>query len=152
MPPSAVRLYTAELTPWLVISLFTAKGRVAPLTGSRAPTPVALVPFSESNRPPATTWAPPPVTSSASTSVLVCLFLGSLLGSLLPAVDPTPGTGAHGSSAPAADTAARLVRLVEPTAEMLPPRYTVELVAARARTWPATLGLNPATSCPVAVS
>src|SRR5687768_2745265 len=111
----------AEFVPWLVISLLTANGRVAPVTGSIAPTPVAAVPLRLANRPAATTWLPPPVTTSAITS-------------LLPLVAAAPGTGAHGSSAPLdADTAASRVRLTEPTADRLPPRYTVELVAASAR-------------------
>jgi hypothetical protein len=49
--------------------------------------------------------------------------LVALLPSVLPAGEPTPGTGAHGSSAPsAARTAASRLRLTPPTAVMLPPR------------------------------
>jgi hypothetical protein len=119
----------------LVINWLMANGLVAPLTGSSAPTPVDFWPLSESNRPAATTCVPPPVTTRAMTSVLVralcAVFFvpgmafpcASKNGSELPAVEPTPGTGAQGSSAPFdADTAARLVRLVAPTAVMLPPR------------------------------
>jgi hypothetical protein len=41
--------------PWLVIFWLIANGRVAPVTGSSAATPVALVPSIESKRPEATT-------------------------------------------------------------------------------------------------
>src|SRR4051794_41907388 len=91
--------------PWLVISELTAKGRVAPVVASRAPTPVALTPLRESNRPPTTTW-PGPASTIASTELLVIEFCWGLSGRLLPAVEPTPGRGAHRSRAPPAPGAA----------------------------------------------
>src|SRR3954466_9890556 len=103
--------------PWLVISWLTANGRLAPLTGSRAVMPVFLTPFIESNRPETTTWLPPPVTTRAIGTLLV-----AVLPSRLPEVGPTPGCGAHGSSAPLVVTAASRLRLTPPTADRLPPR------------------------------
>jgi hypothetical protein len=136
----------------LEITWFTANGRVAPVTGSRAPTPVALVPFRESKRPAATTCFPPPVTTRARTLLLVFWFAGSLLGSRLPEVGPTPGTGAHGSSAPFdAETAASRFLLVEPAELKDPPAYTVSLVAASAFTRALNVGWKLGISSPVAV-
>src|SRR3712207_2369585 len=112
----------AELTPWLVMRALTAKGRVAPLVASSAPTPVALVPLRESKRPETTTWLGPARTIDM-TSLLVWAFCSGLFGRRLPAVDPTPGWGAHDRSAPSvARTAASLLRAVLPTAEKRPPR------------------------------
>jgi hypothetical protein len=89
---------------------------------------------------------------AAVSNVLVGLPWASKTGSRLPVVGPVPSRGAHGSSAPLlADTAASRLRLTEPMALKFPPRYTVEFVAAMARTELETLGRKSATSWPVAV-
>src|SRR5215211_4124811 len=108
----------AELVPWLVTTLLTANGLVVPLTAYSAPTPGAATPLRLANRPEATTCVPPLVATRASTSALP----------VVPAA--APATGAHGSRLPAGETAASDVRLVVPTAVMLPPMYTAVSVTA----------------------